>query len=162
MIRLIAAVDSKLGIANDNGIPWQGRIPTDVAYFRDNTIGGTILMGYGMYIEMSKPLAGRTNVVASHKVNSLLPGFQLTSDARKFLADASIDIWVVGGAGLFAQTLDLADDLYLTRLESDFDCTKFFPEFMSKFELQSSTAPITENGIDFHFEIWRSTIKNTN
>ena len=155
MIRFIAAIDSKLGMANDQGIPWQGKVPSDVAYFRDKTIDSVVLMGYGTYREFTSPLPKRTNVVASSKAVSLLPGFQLTNDARQFLLQASSDIWVIGGQGLFVQTLDLADELYLTIIEGDFGCTKFFPEFMSRFEKLSSTQPITENGISLHFEIWK-------
>jgi len=155
MIRFIAAIDSQLGMANDHGIPWQRKVPSDVAYFRDKTLGSTVLMGYGTYKEFNSPLPDRTNVVASSKAVSLLPGFQLTSDAREFLLRASSDIWVIGGPGLFAQTLDLADELYLTRIEGDFSCTKFFPEFVSGFKKLSSTETISENGISLHFEIWR-------
>jgi dihydrofolate reductase len=158
MIRFIAAIDSKLGMANDHGIPWQGKVPSDVAYFRDKTLGGTVLMGYGTYREFNDPLPERTNVVASSKTISLLPGFQQTSDARQFLLRAKADVWVIGGPGLFAQTLDLADELYLTRIEGDFGCTKFFPEFISRFKKISSAEPLTENSIGLHFEIWQKII----
>jgi dihydrofolate reductase len=156
MIRFIAAIDSKLGLANDQGIPWQSRLPTDVAYFRDKTVGSTILMGYGTYKEFTRPLPKRTNVVASNKMLSLLPGFILTNDAREFLLEASDNIWVIGGSGLFAATLDLADELYLTRVEGDFGCTKFFPMFSDRFEMESSAKKITENGISFHLEVWQA------
>ena len=156
MIRFIAAIDSKLGMANNQGIPWQGKVPSDVAYFRNKTLGSTILMGYGTYKEFKSPLPNRNNVVASGKMKSLLPGFELTSDARKFLTNATSDVWVIGGPGLFNQTLDLADELYLTRIEGDFNCSKFFPAFTAKFEIKSSEALITENGINFHFEIWQT------
>jgi len=156
MIRFIAAIDSKLGLANNQGIPWQGKLPTDVAYFRDKTTGSTVLMGYGTYKEFKGPLPERINVVASSKMQPLIPGFKLTNDARKFLLEQSGDIWVIGGSGLFTQTLDLANELYLTRVEGDFGCTKFFPEFTSKFVITSSTKPITENGINLHFEVWEA------
>ncbi len=161
MIRFIAALDSKLGMADDTGIPWQGKIPSDVAYFRDKTWRSTVLMGYGTYKEFATPLPERKNVVASSQAIDLLPGFELTNNAREFLLKATEDVWVIGGPGLFTQTLDLADELYLTRLDGDFKCTKFFPDFVQKFELQSSTRSVTENGVNFHFEVWRSATKNT-
>jgi dihydrofolate reductase len=156
MIRFIAAIDSKLGMADDQGIPWQGKVPSDVTYFRAKTVGGTVLMGYGTYREFTSPLPERTNVVASIKNVSLSPGFELTNDARRFLLSAGGDIWVIGGPGLFAQTLDLAEELYLTVIEGDFGCTKFFPEFTDRFDMVSSTDPLTENGISLHFEIWQA------
>lgn len=166
MIRFIAAIDNKMGLANEHGIPWQGKIPTDVAYFRDMTIGSTVMMGAGWYKEQQKPLINKRNIVATRNPEPLRPGFERAEDARKFLKKFKAvktsqvdtvrgsDIWVGGGAGLFASTLDLADELYLTRIDADFDCTKFFPDFEDEFELKSSSDPITENGVTYHFETW--------
>lgn len=156
MIRFIAAIDDKRGIADDHGIPWQGKLPTDVKYYRDKLKTGTVLMGYGMYKEVSKPYPGGINYVAAQgQMGGLRPGFKPVDDARKFLSEFKGDIWNAGGAALFTSTLDLANELYLTRVQGDFNCTKFFPEFESDFELASSSEPITENGITFHFEVWR-------
>lgn len=154
MIRFIAAVDSKLGLADEHGIPWQGSLPTDVAYFRSKTLGSNVMMGYGWYVEQKQPLPQRRNLVATTKDEPLHEGFEPVHDARKFLAEIHEDMWVGGGAGLFASTLDLADELYLTRIERDFHCTKFFPPFEDKFKLKSSSNPQTENGLTFHFEVW--------
>ena len=51
MIRFIAALDKNLGIADNHGIPWLGRLPIDEKYFRDKTIDGNLLMGYGEYLK---------------------------------------------------------------------------------------------------------------
>ncbi|MCA9337472.1 dihydrofolate reductase [Candidatus Saccharibacteria bacterium] len=154
MVRFIAALDSKNGIADDHGIPWQGKIPTDVQQFRAKTEGGAVMMGYGWYVEQQQPLPSRRNLVATSKPEKLREGFELVTDARQFLQQTQDDIWVGGGAGLFASTLDLADELYLTRLDKDFNCTKFFPKFEDTFMLQSQSQPITENGITYTFQVW--------
>jgi dihydrofolate reductase len=154
MIRCIAALDSKLGMATDQGIPWH--LPTDIKHFRDTTRpGGDILMGYGTYVEFKAPLHERTNYVASSKPDNLRPGFEVVSDAVEFLQQTKNDVWVIGGPGLFAQTIQLAQELHLTRIDHDFNCTKFFPEFETDFERVSATAPQTENDLTFHFEVWR-------
>ena len=155
MIKAIAAIDFKKGIANDHGIPWQGKIPTDVAQFRQKTLHSNVMMGYGWYVEQHLPLPERRNLVATSKPEELRPGFEKVVDARKFLQDAKEDIWVGGGAGLFASTLDLIDELYLTQLDQDFQCTKFFPEFEDKFIKVSESEPQTENDITFTFQVWR-------
>lgn len=154
MIRFIAALDKNKGIADDHGIPWQGKVPTDVAYFREKTLHGTIMMGTGWYNEQEKPLPERRNIVASSKPIKIREGFEQVTDAREFLKNTPDDIWVGGGAGLFASTLDLADELYLTRLQTDFQCTKFFQEFEDRFELRSETDPLIENGVTFTFQLW--------
>lgn len=155
MIRFIAALDSKNGIADNEGIPWKGKLPTDVAYYRGKVRGHVYLIGYGTYIQHTKPLPETPTFVATEKPEQLRPGFEKVTDARKFLTDSRHDIWVGGGALLFASTIDLADELYLTRIDQDFNCTKYFPEFEDSFELASKTPTQTENGIKFHFEIWK-------
>jgi dihydrofolate reductase len=156
MIRCIAALDSKNGIADDHGIPWHGKLPTDVAYYRDKLQSGTILMGYGVYKELSKPYPGSINYVAtSHPATALMDGFEVVSDASTFLRNTHGDIWNVGGAGLFTSTIAFADELYLTRIEADFHCTKFFPEFESSFVRASHSESHTENGLSFCFEVWK-------
>ena len=155
MIKFIAALDEKRGIANDHGIPWQGKVPSDVAQFRQKTLHGNVMMGYGWYVEQKLPLPDRRNLVATTNPEPLRPGFERVTDARAFLQQAKEDIWVGGGAALFASTLDLADELYLTQLQGDFHCTKFFPEFQDRFNLQEESQPITENGITYTFQLWR-------
>jgi dihydrofolate reductase len=156
MIRFIAALDEKRGIADEHGIPWQGKVPTDVAYYHDKIKNGIKLMGIGLYKELSKPMPEGINYVASTNTQEeLRPGFELVTDARKFLQETKGDIWNLGGALLFESTLDLADELYLTQLKGDFHCTKFFPSYENLFERVSVSEPHTENGIIFRFEVWK-------
>lgn len=155
MIKFIAAIDIKHGMANDHGIPWQGKLPTDVAYFRNKTNNSSVLMGYATYKELSKPFPNRQNYVATSSGEVLRTGFERVNDARKFIGDALQDIWVIGGAGLFASTIDLADELHLTQLDTDFRCTKFFPEFEHDFVLSDHTEPKVENDITYQFQVWK-------
>jgi dihydrofolate reductase len=164
MLRLIAAIDDKRGVANEHGIPWQGKIPTDTNRFHELTSSGIIVMGYGTYLEYDKPLHDRENFVVSHPDSGeLRPGFVLVPDADNFFDQHVINvIWVIGGASLFGDALTRADELFLTQLDADFDCTKFFPKFADAFELESHDGPHSENGITFHFERWRRTRSSTN
>lgn len=158
MIRFIAAIDSKRGIADEHGIPWQGKIPSDVHYYHGKikAMPGTMLMGYGLYKELSKPYEGGTNYVAiKDQAEPLRDGFEPVTDAVEFLKNVQGDAWNLGGALLFQSTFELADELYLTKLGGDFGCTKFFPEYEDKFEQVSQSDPITENGITFRFTVWK-------
>lgn len=157
MLRLIAAVDQRLGVADDRGIPWQGRIPSDVAYFRAATAEGIIVMGYRTYHEFTGPLHDRENfVVTRPETGALRPGFVGIDDPLTFLREHTRDVvWVIGGAALFRASLPLADQLYLTRLEADFHCTKFFPEFTDSFHLTRDLGSHRENDLSFRFEIWQ-------
>jgi dihydrofolate reductase len=156
MLRLIAAVDSELGVANDQGLPWQGRIPTDAQYFRDKTTEGFIVMGFATYQEFERPVHDRDNfVVARPESGKLRPGFVGVSDVTSFLDEHESELaWIIGGAALFAKTLADADELYLTQLDRDFQCTKFFPTFSDSFERVSDDGPHVESGISFRFQVW--------
>jgi dihydrofolate reductase len=93
--------------------------------------------------------------VAFPDKEEMRPGFEQVKDARTFLQNATEDIWVGGGAALFANTLDLADELNLTLIDQDFNCTKFFPGYEQDFELASESEPHEENGIRFKFTVWK-------
>jgi dihydrofolate reductase len=161
MIRLIAAVDSKLGVANDHGIPWQGKIPMDTQYFNDQTSEGLIVMGYRTYQEFDKPLHDHENFVVTRPDSTeLRRGFEAVADLTSFLHEHAQElVWIIGGAGLFAASLDAADELYITQLDADFHCTKFFPMFSDNFEMVSSAGPHEENGISFLLEIWQRSVE---
>ncbi len=156
MIRLIAAMDANRGIAGDHGIPWQGRLPTDAKYFRDQTEVGAIVMGFGTYSEFSQPIHHRTNFVLAREGTPLRPGFAAVADLEAFFAGRAHEVvWVVGGAGLYAQSIASADELYVTQLEAEFECTKFFPEFDGEFTEMADGPPRFENDIPFRFQIWQ-------
>lgn len=153
MIRAIVAIDTKRGLANDKGIPWD--LPTDRKYYRAKVTSGLLLMGYGMYKELSQPYPGSTNYVATGSDEKLREGFEVVKDARKFLQNSKSDVWDMGGAGLITNTIDLIDELYITQLEGDFHCTKFFPEYEQDFAKVSQSEPQTENDIIFRFTVWK-------
>jgi dihydrofolate reductase len=154
---MIAAVDSHLGIADEHGIPWQGKIPKDTEYFQAQTSRGVIVMGYQTYREFDRPLHDRENYVVSHSdTEELRSGFVAVSNLTEFFEQhAHHPVWVIGGASLFSASLEHADELYLTRLDADFHCTKFFPNFSDAFELVSTAGPHEESGISFGFQIWK-------
>lgn len=153
MIRLIAALDDKLGLANDQGIPWD--LPTDRAYAKEKTMGNPILMGFNTYLEFKSSNTGRRNLVLTDGKEPLREGFEAVTDIEEFMKNPPDNLWLFGGAGAFAQTINYADELYLTRVKGDFQCTKFFPEFEDKFELSARSEEYTENGTSYRFEIWK-------
>jgi len=154
MINLIAAIDIRRGIANDEGIPW--KLPMDSHYFRAQIKGSIVIMGKRVYDELVNPFEGCNNFVLTHQVGNLREGFSLANNLNSFIQEHSNEtIWVVGGALLYEQTLPFADQLYLTQLDTDFSCTKFFPIFSNNFILLSETPKQKENNISFSFQIWR-------
>jgi dihydrofolate reductase len=153
VIRLIAAVDSQRGLATDAGIPW--KLPGDVAHFRELTRGGTLIMGRATYSEFAAPLPGRTNLVATSDPTSLRPGFGAVPDLIEFLDRPSGDVWVIGGAAVFAQAIPRSGELQITQVSGDFACTKFFPPYTDRFVLAEHAEECHDGGVTYRFERWR-------
>jgi dihydrofolate reductase len=155
MIRQIAAIDSQRGIATDSGIPWN--LPGDTAYFREKTANGLIVMGRATYDEFASPLHGGENYVLSTTATPLRAGFQAIADLQELrAAHPDEDIWVIGGATVYRETIAEAEELLLTQVQKDFHCTKFFPPYEADFELDSQSAEHREAGLTYRFQTWRS------
>lgn len=154
MINHIVIVDNQLGLADDHGIPWP---PLDLAYFRSKTEAKLMVMGYRTYSEFSEPLPNRTNLVVVHPgTPPLRAGFVAITDVDAWLSEhAQDEVWLIGGAGLFAQTLDKVDFIYITRIDHDFSCTKFYPEFQADFKLIQKDPNQQKQGLAFHTEVWQ-------
>ncbi len=153
MIRAIAAVDDQLGISTDTGIPWS--VPADVAHFRELTTGSNVVMGYATYVEFVRPMPGRTNYVATRRTEALREGFLPVNDLHSFVSEFEGDLWIIGGATLYASTLDVVQEIALTRVAGDFGCTKFFPSFDTTFRLTADDVPPPVEGVPaIRFQTW--------
>lgn len=153
MIRFIAAIDSMRGIANKNGIPWD--LPSDHKYYVDKVSRGQILMGHGTYLNHQNLLHGGPEYVATSRSKALREGFVPVKDIQAFLNNNRL-IWVLGGSKLFESLIAQADELYITQVDGDFHCDRFFPSFEKDFFLAGKSKIKRENGIDFQYQIWRS------
>jgi dihydrofolate reductase len=156
MIRLIAAMDTQRGIATASGIPWN--LPGDAAYFRDQTNSGLIVMGWATYLEFAAPLHHRDNYVLTHDgTESLRQGFLPVRDLDDLRArHANEDVWVIGGAAVYAKTIRQADELFITQVLADFHCTKFFPLYQGPFTLTSESEDHQDGEVRYRFQTWRS------
>lgn len=147
MINIIAAVAKNGVIGSDGRIPWH--IPEDMKYFRKTTTGGIIIMGRRSYEEIGRPLPERQNIIVS--VSRTFCGKDLIT-ARSLshaleLAEAFIrvnecsgEIFLCGGAKIYNEGLSVADRLYLTEIDREYDGDTFFPQFSrDEFRLISET-----------------------
>lgn len=154
MIRMIAAIDDARGLARQGNIPW--RLPTDAEYYKNMTKGSPIAVGRNTFLKMgAQTLAARYSrvyVLSSQELE--IPNGEAITDAEVLAAGFDGDLWVLGGGTVYAQFIDLADELYLTRVDGDFGCDVFFPEFEDKFDLAKDGSRQSENGINFRFQVW--------
>ena len=117
-INLILARDANNGIGQNNGLPWPHN-KLDMKWFKDNTLDDVVLMGRKTWESIgSKPLPYRYNyIISSRNYGSHVAGYQKSfSEAIENLTAEYPynDIWIIGGASIYEQAVDVADNLYLT------------------------------------------------
>ena len=156
MIRLIAAIDRKQGIAKHGFQPWS--IPADEQYFADQTKsqGAEILMGSTTFKVIGAALPDRQNYVLSHD-KTPLEGATVINDLHAFLTSyTDKDLWVIGGANVYSQVIEtgLADELYLTEIEADFGCDQFFPKFDPEYTVEQQSELHEQNGFIFRYKVY--------
>lgn len=128
-ISIIAAVAKNGVIGRGGRLPWH--LPADLKYFKALTLGHHIIMGRKTFESLGKPLPGRTNVVVTRQAEYRAPGAVVTGSVEQAIAACAGDteIFIIGGAELFAQAMDRADRLYLTEIQRDFEGDVRFPEY---------------------------------
>ena len=136
IVSLIAAVDSKNGIGLNGIMPW-GHIKEDMQFFRSTTTGYAVVMGRITFESLgSKPLPNRKNIVISSNINNeLLEKYDnlyyessFEESISKLLLEKNNQIFIIGGESIYKKSLDYADIIYLTHIDKDYHCDRFFPE----------------------------------
>jgi dihydrofolate reductase len=124
----IVAMASNRVIGANNQLPW--RLPADLARFKRLTLGHAIVMGRKTYESIGRPLPGRTMIVVTRQHGYAPEGVKVAHSVDEALALAPSDdeVFIIGGAELFAQTMDRLDRLYLTLIEREIPGDTFFPE----------------------------------
>ena len=120
-------------IGAGNKIPWH--LPEDFKWFKQTTTGHVIVMGRKTFESIGKPLPNRETIVLSRS-QFQFPGVKTirSLDELKSLA-GDRQIFICGGAQIYAQALPLCSDLYLTLVKREIEGDAFFPPFEERFEL---------------------------
>jgi len=137
-IIIIAAVAENGVIGRGNALPWW--LKSDMAHFRELTMGKPVVLGRKTFASIGKPLAGRTTIVISRDKDFGAPGIVVASNFDAALATAHGDalrrkasaIIVAGGADIYAQALPLATHLVITEVHKRVDGDTRFPAIDAK------------------------------
>ena len=158
IISLIVAMDEKRGIGKAGELPW--RLSADLKRFRALTMGHHMIVGRKTFESIGKPLAGRQMIVVTHNAAFEADGCLVAASVQAALALAQqrgeTEVFVIGGAEIYSQTLDVADRVYLTQVHAEVDADAFFPEFKhdSWTETMSAHQPADEkNQYAFTFRL---------
>lgn len=168
MISIIAAMSKNrvIGMEDKDGkgcLCWH--LPEDLKRFRKFTTNKIVIMGRKTFESIGRPLPNRINVVVSK--NMEVPETDLASGTKpsllvvrdistaisistNFIEHFKMDpeIMIIGGGQIYQQTIGLADRMYLTILDSDYEGTSFFPEF-SEEHWKEASVEIQEGGYSY-------------
>lgn len=128
-VSLIVAMAKNRVIGINNMMPWH--LPADLKHFKALTMGHHIVMGRKTYESIGKPLPGRTSVVVTRNRDYSAPGVIVESSLEAAISACGNDeeIFVIGGAELYAQALPLVSTLYITEIQQNAEGDAYFPEF---------------------------------
>ena len=128
-VNAILACDINFGIGNEGDLPWP-KNPRDMMWFREHTKGHVVVMGRSTWESIgSKPLPGRVNVVITSK-DLKGPEFTMHGEMKDIIDTLKSrykeqDVWVIGGADIYKQSVPYCDKLYLTTINKSFECDKY-------------------------------------
>jgi dihydrofolate reductase len=125
-LSIIVAMDRQHGIGIANALPW--RLPEDLAHFKRVTTGHPIIMGRKTFESIGRPLPGRRNIVISRNPAWRHDGVETAASIPAALALlCEPQAFIIGGAEIYRQALELADRLIVTEIDHSYACDAFFP-----------------------------------
>ncbi len=129
--KAIAAMSENRVIGSGNRLPWH--LPEDFKWFKTMTTGQVIIMGRRTFESIGKPLPNRTTLVLSHSRREI-PGVTVVASLEEIdLQRETREVFICGGAQVYAQALPLCSDLYLTLVKRQVEGDAFFPAFEDRF-----------------------------
>lgn len=153
-VTLVAAVADNGVIGRDGDIPW--RIPADFAHFKALTLGHVLVMGRATYDSIGRPLPGRTTIVLTRDPQWRADGVLVAGsldDALRLAADLPGEVFVAGGAGVYAAALDRAHAQVLTEVHLSPEGDTHYPEFDRAQWVETRREPHSEGEVRYDF-VW--------
>ena len=133
-IIIIAAIGKNNELGKNNNLIWP--LKKDLLFFKNNTYGYPIIMGYNTYISLNKKLENREYIVLTHKEKNSFPTeikvFNNINELLIYIKKYE-KVFVIGGASIYKQFIKYTDRLLLTQIDAvDNDADAFFPDFDKK------------------------------
>ncbi len=156
-MNIIVAVDKNWGIGKDGHLLCH--LSGDLKFFKEKTLGKTVVMGRVTLESLpgGHGLPGRRNIVLTRDLDyqaedaEVVHGF---SELKEALGDTpDEDVFIIGGARIYEQFLLFCHDVFVTKVEAEFEADRFFCDLdkSEKFYLADSSEPVEENGIRYRF-----------
>lgn len=131
MIKIIMAAKALNDvIGKDNDLIWH--LPADLKFFKQTTLGHTLIMGRKTFESLGNPLPKRDSWIITRNKNYIADGvttFQSLDSAIEHAEKIGLDtVFILGGGEIYSQSMDIADKLFITEVHEEFDGDTWFPE----------------------------------
>jgi len=130
---IISAVAKNGVIGKSNGeMPWHSK--EEFQHFKSTTLGFPIIMGRVTFDTLGKPLKGRLNIIITRNNNLKydfpdLKIFDSLDSAYSFCEKQNSDkIFVIGGAKIYGQAMETADEMIISIMDFEAEGDVFFPK----------------------------------
>lgn len=151
-------MDERRGIGINNQLPW--RLSADLKRFKALTMGHHLIAGRKTFASIGKPLPGRRMIIVTRDQNYTAEGCLIAHsvDEAVTLAQArgESEVFIIGGAEIYAQSFSRVDRLYLTRVHAEVEADTFFTDFEERawdVREASSHAADEKNQYPFTFKV---------
>jgi dihydrofolate reductase len=136
IVSIIAGIGKNRELGAENKLLWN--IPEDMKFFREKTKGHPVIMGRKTYESIGRLLPNRPNLIITRDTHLAIPEaiichslIEATEKAKNLDLN---EIFIIGGANIYAQAINIADKLYLTIVDAAFPADTFFPEYQDLFK----------------------------
>ncbi|MCA5005480.1 dihydrofolate reductase [Sphingobacterium bovistauri] len=156
-ITLIVAAAENNAIGKNNQMLWH--LPNDFKYFKKNTLEHSVVMGRKTFDSIGKPLPERRNIILTHDMNYNHEEVDVANSVQEVLnyCRDEREVFIIGGAEIYKQTLPLADKILLTRVHTTIDGDAYFPELLDdEWKLVSAEKyeKDEKHAFDYTFEVY--------
>lgn len=153
-INLIYARAANGVIGKDGTMPWH--LPEDLAHFKAVTLGCPVIMGRKTWDSLPpkfRPLPGRTNIVITRQAHWQAEGAQRAGSLEQALAQAASapEIWMIGGAQIYAQAEPMAVRVEVTEIAQDFEGDAYAPTLGANWRETARSAHVSGKGLAYSF-----------
>jgi dihydrofolate reductase len=153
-LHLIFARAANGVIGKNNAMPWH--LPEDLAHFKRTTLGSPVIMGRKTWDSLPprfRPLPGRLNVVVTRQPDWQATGATVAHSLPEAMSLCPVDgdVWIIGGAEIYAQALPLAVSAVVTEIEASYDGDAFAPQFSPEWQETARERHVSSTGLNFSF-----------
>lgn len=154
-VSMIAAVGKNLELGKNNNLIWHFK--EDMKFFKDTTMGHTVVMGRKTFESLPKALPGRKNIVISSNAEYQAQGATVVTSVEEALQIAdNEEIFVLGGGKIYAEFLPYADKLYLTEIDAECeDADTYFPQFNKSEYIKEIINYYDIDGVEFYHVVYK-------